>query len=288
MNDIAKQIKQLRKQKHMSQLEVANILGVGQSTIANYEKGIRLPNSESLKKLATLFGTSIDYIVGSVEEVRSVDVNDKRLLKLKDEFVSLLLQDEEDLAIQLIVSKAVSKVSTIKLIEKVLVEAMYEVGQLWYEGKIDVAREHFITAIVQKILGKIAYILSPEIKRDKKAICLTCYSEMHTMGIMIISEYLKAIGYKSYYLGAMSPIESVINLIKETKPEVVAISVTTPDHIEDLKLLIEALKSSTSRDDMKIIIGGQGIINPVKIVKSVGADGYAYDYKSLKALASGF
>jgi len=289
MSEIAQQIKNLRKQKHLSQLEVARSLGVGQSTIANYEKGIRLPNSEILKKIAILFGTSIDYIVGSVNEDETNNMEGNiELMKLKDQFLELVLEDEEEVAIQLIVSKAVSKMSTIKIIEKVLVEAMYEVGRLWYEGKISVAKEHFITAIVEKIISKIAYILKPAIETDKKAICLTYYSEMHTMGIMIVSEYLKALGYRSYYLGATATTESVISLIKETEPEVVALSITTTDHIDGLKQLIKALKSSTNRDDMKFIIGGQAIINPAETLKATEADGYAYDYNSLKALVKGF
>lgn len=57
-------LKELRKNKGVSQEEVANALGVSFRAYQNYEYGQREPNIEMLNKIADYFGTSVDYLLG--------------------------------------------------------------------------------------------------------------------------------------------------------------------------------------------------------------------------------
>lgn len=57
-------LKTLRREKGMTQAEMAKLLGVSQVTFLKYEKGSVEPNQESLKKLADYFHVSTDYLLG--------------------------------------------------------------------------------------------------------------------------------------------------------------------------------------------------------------------------------
>lgn len=57
-------LKELRKQQHKTQKEMAEILGVHFETYKLYEQGRRMPNIETLCKIADYFNISIDYLVG--------------------------------------------------------------------------------------------------------------------------------------------------------------------------------------------------------------------------------
>ena len=57
---IGQQIKLHRKRNGWSQVELAKILGVGKSTIANYEKGYRSPRQNTIFQLADVFNVSVD------------------------------------------------------------------------------------------------------------------------------------------------------------------------------------------------------------------------------------
>lgn len=57
-------LKELREQRGISQTELANFLGVVRSTICQYEKGNRMPDSNILGKLADYFNVSVDYLLG--------------------------------------------------------------------------------------------------------------------------------------------------------------------------------------------------------------------------------
>lgn len=59
---------QLRKEKHYTRDEFAQLLGISKYTLRNYELGVTEPGHSFLIKIAGLFDTSIDYILGLTEE----------------------------------------------------------------------------------------------------------------------------------------------------------------------------------------------------------------------------
>ena len=61
-------IRELRKERCETQLQVANALGIAESHYQVYERGTGLPNLENIWKLADHFGVSIDYLVGRSDE----------------------------------------------------------------------------------------------------------------------------------------------------------------------------------------------------------------------------
>ena len=57
-------LKELRKQKNISQLKLAIDLNMSQNTISRYENGEREPGINELIRIANYFNVSIDYLVG--------------------------------------------------------------------------------------------------------------------------------------------------------------------------------------------------------------------------------
>lgn len=56
-------LKQLRKNRKVGQDELARYLGVGRTAVANWESGLTEPSAEKLKKIATFFQVTIDYLL---------------------------------------------------------------------------------------------------------------------------------------------------------------------------------------------------------------------------------
>lgn len=65
------QLKILRKREGLTQAEVAARLGVDRSTYAKYENGQSEPNFEMLQKLADLFRSSADFLIGGTDQPSS-------------------------------------------------------------------------------------------------------------------------------------------------------------------------------------------------------------------------
>ncbi len=53
----------LRKEKGLLQKDVADYLHLTVSTVSNYEKNVRMPNLETLVRLADLYDVSTDYLL---------------------------------------------------------------------------------------------------------------------------------------------------------------------------------------------------------------------------------
>lgn len=57
-------LKELRASRKMTQVDLAKKLNVSQQTIGSWEVGRAEPSSEALTKIAALFETSVDYLLG--------------------------------------------------------------------------------------------------------------------------------------------------------------------------------------------------------------------------------
>lgn len=57
-------IKELRLEKGFRQIDLAEKIGVLQSTISHWENGKVEPDTESLMKMADIFGTTVDCVIG--------------------------------------------------------------------------------------------------------------------------------------------------------------------------------------------------------------------------------
>lgn len=64
----AERLALLRNEKNLSQRELASIIGVGKSTINQYESMERSPKIEQLYKLAKFFNVSVSYLIGESDE----------------------------------------------------------------------------------------------------------------------------------------------------------------------------------------------------------------------------
>ena len=61
----AERICQLRKAKDWTLERLGNEVGLGKTTVLNWEKSGAVPNEEVLRKLSSLFEVPIDYLLGS-------------------------------------------------------------------------------------------------------------------------------------------------------------------------------------------------------------------------------
>lgn len=73
---IGQRIRDLRKQKRMSQTELAKSAGFSQTTVTAWETGKAEPSSSAVAKLADIFNVTTDYLLGrpNKQETKKDDV----------------------------------------------------------------------------------------------------------------------------------------------------------------------------------------------------------------------
>lgn len=74
MAEFGELLAELRKDRSMTQHELADVLHVSVGTISNYEKSVHFPDIEKLVNLADFFNVTTDYLLGRCESNLSPDV----------------------------------------------------------------------------------------------------------------------------------------------------------------------------------------------------------------------
>lgn len=89
MREFGNRLRTLRKQKNLTQKQLASQIGVKNSIISFYEMGDRLPSPEIIVKLVAIFHVSADFLMG-IDKKEVIDISD---LNEDDKMVIRLLID---------------------------------------------------------------------------------------------------------------------------------------------------------------------------------------------------
>ncbi len=93
----AEKIKYLRKEKGLSQAELATALNIGRSCLSMLEIGKNEPTASNLFLLAEFFGCSVDYLLGREDEASLVFTDKDRALGVVDNSPIALSKEEREL-----------------------------------------------------------------------------------------------------------------------------------------------------------------------------------------------
>ena len=177
----------------------------------------------------------------------------KSLLKIKQNTLKLLLSGDLD-GLQL-VFKNFSKTGTIpEFYEKILRPAMYDIGGLWRDGKLDVGSEHVASNTATRLIESMNTKLKSKSKPKTVLVC-TPDGEYHIIPCLMIETYLSLKGYNVINLAPSVPTKSLINHIDKEKPDLVLVSITLDEHVKAGIQLVKNIKKLK----IPVIVGGQAL-----------------------------
>ncbi|MBR4934880.1 MAG: helix-turn-helix transcriptional regulator [Anaerotignum sp.] len=90
-------LKTLRKERRLTQVKLGEMLNYGYTAIANYESGRNQPSIPDLKKIASIFNVSMDYLLG-VNDIRHPYVIDDETAEFNEfrRYYALLNDSSKD------------------------------------------------------------------------------------------------------------------------------------------------------------------------------------------------
>lgn len=299
MSSFSARLSQLRNERTLSQKELAEHLGLGRTTIANYEQDTRFPNPKVLCDIADYFAVSLDYLLGRTD-MRLMTTQplfsqspctedslgkDKLLSPMATQYLELLLAGDKQEATQLIVEALKKGISIKDVYLYVFERALVHVGNLWESNLISVADEHYFTAATRHIMSELSpYIASAE-RNGLSVVATAVNGEQHDIGIRMVADFFELDGWDSYYLGANTPTHSIVNVVKRLNPNVLAVSATISLHVESVQMLIKALRACPFAEKLKILVGGHIFNAYPQLWKEVGADGYSVSAEQAVGIA---
>lgn len=286
MNDFGTRLKHARKQKKITQLQLAEMLGVEQSTISNYENNLRVPAASALMEIANLMQMSIDDLLGRTETMEASKVSaealSESLSEIQSQFLKELLQGRDEEALREILNHRFGRESLTGLFTEVFVPTLNEVGVLWETGKIGVAREHHISDTIDRLIVAVDKELPEQPVKPLTAVFLLPGAEEHQLMLKMAAELFKARGWKTIYLGRSVPAASLENFLKSNKVDLVVLSVTLKMHLNSCEYLIKIIKGFPESYRPRILVGGSAIDHEAYALQTLGADDYAASLKDLE------
>jgi len=165
-------------------------------------------------------------------------------------------------------------------------EAMKVVGERYQEGT------YFLPELIMsgEMLRKIGDVLKPKLaeKTDQQkklgvVVLGTVRGDIHDIGKDIVGFMLDVNGFEVIDLGIDQPEEAFVEAVKNSKPQVLALSGFLSVAFDSMKSTIEQVEKAGLREGLKVIIGGGQMDDTVR--KYTGADAYGDDAMAAVAFA---
>ena len=158
-----------------------------------------------------------------------------------------------------------------------LTKGMDEVGRRYEE------KEYYLTELVLagETMKEAFNVLKPALAAAGKAedrvkiILATVKGDNHDIGKNILGSLLLSSGFELYDLGMDVDENTIIEKVKETGADVIALSSLLTMTVEHIKVVHEALQAAGLRDKVKLIVGGAPL--NMELAKRLGADDFADD-----------
>jgi methanogenic corrinoid protein MtbC1 len=193
------------------------------------------------------------------------------------EYLNMLLEGRRLDAMHAIVDSVKKGLPVGTVYVDVLQPVMYEVGRLWQTDEIDIATEHYVTAATQLLMARLfpQALATPRVARSMVGCCLG--SELHELGMRMVCDFFEFEGWDTYFLGAITPADSLAGIIRSRQPDLLCLSATMSFGLPQVRDLIRTVQAMPEIRTPKIMVGGLPfIINP-DLSAMVGADATAAD-----------
>lgn len=175
--------------------------------------------------------------------------------ELRQTYVSVQLRGDRREALHFVDRLIHEGHSIADIQQHVIAGAQREIGRMWEESRIGIAQEHMATAISQLALAQLYRYAQPLPARGRKVVVACVEGELHDFPARLVADALDLAGYETRFLGADVPTDSLINVLEQESPNLLALSITMPFHATALRRQVKSVRDKTE-GRIPIAIGG--------------------------------
>lgn len=159
-------IRQLRKEAGLTQEAIGKKLGVIKQTVSSWENGISEPNSDVLSNMASMFGVSIDYLLGNdiPNDAAKKHNNTNKTSNTSTENYFFFFFDEENILRNVFTKRIKTAISNIGMTEEEFKNGISfgkEKATSFLDGTVDptandlIELSQFLNTSIDYLLGQI-------------------------------------------------------------------------------------------------------------------------------------
>lgn len=172
------------------------------------------------------------------------------------------------------------------ILERLISPLARRIGDLWVEGTMSAAHEHFASNILKVFLlsGSRTYSGS---SKAPSMIVTTPVGQLHELGAAMIAAYARDLGWRVLYLGPSLPAADIAHVASENSAKAVVLSIVHPADdpglASELKTLRQLLPAQTA-----IFAGGESanayadLLDGAEIIVTNDLDEFSNHLKKLR------
>lgn len=173
---------------------------------------------------------------------------------LIDELISCL-DPLEKIRFEQKLNGAIAVVPFDEAVQRILLPLQRQIGELWHEGRVSVAVEHYVTKVVQQKLFSVMNQL--QVNEYGPRLLIACpEGELHEIGAQAVAYLAASRGCHVYYLGPNLPAPALAAFCERVKPDLVLLSLTEVKPDEEGRRLLQDLEALSAQ--WPVAMGGKG------------------------------
>lgn len=155
------------------------------------------------------------------------------------------------------------------LLQRVVAPLAQTIGDLWRDGSITAAHEHFASAVIRIYLGHIAKTFAGT-EGAPVIIVATPAGQIHELGALLVGAAAANLGWQVTYLGASLPAAEIAGAARQNRARVVALSVVYPEDDSRLDAELTRLRDALPAE-VALLVGGRAMPGYRDTLEKIGA-----------------
>ena len=178
----------------------------------------------------------------------------KGKLSLVDQCVAAV-QALDSRALETTLKQAELELGAHGLLQRVIGPLAQSIGELWRDGTITAAHEHFASAVIRIFLGHAAKPFAGS-ESAPGLLVATPAGQIHELGDLLVGAAAANVGWHVTYLGASLPAAEIAGAARQNRSRAVALSLVYPE--DDPRLAGELLRLRIALPpEVALLVGGR-------------------------------
>jgi len=172
-------------------------------------------------------------------------------------------------ALEEALSRGATELGAQGLLQRVVAPFAQSIGDLWRDGTLTAAHEHFSSAVIRVFLGQAA---RPFAGADQAPVLVvaTPTGQLHELGALLVGAAAANLGWHVTYLGASLPAAEIVGAARQCRARAVALSLVYPEDDPRLAGELTALRQALP-PEVALLMGGRGMPAYRDVLEQIGA-----------------
>lgn len=285
--------------KTLTTKEVATLLCVSDATVKRWAKagllksertkgGHRRFRIEEVAKFQAENGLGLKYSQGDTAAHKVVRYRRGLIKRSKDPlFLQMLLAGFEEEAGSFLIKAYLYGKSLPVIFDEIISPAMRRIGELWFEGEINVAQEHLATRIVYSALFRLRNAMPVLKQGNELAFCCSFEDDFHELPTYLSQMIFEMHGWEVMNFGSNTPLYSLADEVLLHSPDLICIAATVMEDYERLSRDYSEFRKKIAKLKIPVILGGR-VFEDSRVRNRFLAEFYPRSFSELSSFIENF